>query len=241
MSKLLLQRLSVFCVLLLTASTAFSQSQTKVLGGWLNHFGQWRMHEHFSLNWELIYRSQQGFHDPENFELRAFMYYHPVNSFAMGLGVDHEENEAYGTENNKTTRIDNLLFEQFQLDQAAGRVRIQHRYRIEERWLHSLSPQSMTFNLRMRYRIMAAIPLNHKTLEPKTAFLNFFDEVFVQDVKGKVFDRNRVYAGIGYQINRPCSVQLGWLNQQQSAFNKNYLQVILIYNLDSRKAAKPKA
>ena len=66
--------------------------------------------------------------------------------------------------------------------------------------------------MRLRYRLNAFLPLNKPTITSKTVFLAAYDEIFLNP-EGPTFERNRVYAGVGYQFNAHLTVQTGWVNQ----------------------------
>ncbi|WP_303311307.1 DUF2490 domain-containing protein [Hymenobacter sp. BT730] len=109
--------------------------------------------------------------------------------------------------NNKEAR----LWLQLTLNQYMSRVKVEHRYRLEQRWFNYRGDSTSTRN-RLRYRLNAFVPLNHTTISPNTVFVSFYDEIFLNP-KGPVLERNRVYAGAGYQFNTHLTVQAGWVNQ----------------------------
>ncbi|MCB2377221.1 DUF2490 domain-containing protein [Hymenobacter sp. BT635] len=104
------------------------------------------------------------------------------------------------------------LWQQLVLNQFLDRLKIEHRYRVEQRWLTYRAEDSTAFRQRLRYRLNAFLPLNNKTVTDRTVFLSVYDEIFLNP-KGPVLERNRVYAGLGYQLDRHLSAQLGWLRQ----------------------------
>src|SRR5947209_16480812 len=98
------------------------------------------------------------------------------------------------------------MWEQFVLNNNIDRIKIEHRYRVEQRWING-----NYFN-RFRYRLNAVVPLNHSTTIPKTIFVSVFDEVFFTD-KVPYFIRNRFFAGTGYQFNKIFTMQVGFIRQ----------------------------
>lgn len=117
------------------------------------------------------------------------------------------------------------------LTQPLGRVIITQRYRYEFRFFgkelptdgsagndfydHMTGPENRRG--RLRYMARAVIPFNNPKLEPKTYYLNVYDEVFVgigHNVKPeRIFDQNRFFMGLGYKFNPALRVELGYLNQ----------------------------
>ncbi len=140
------------------------------------------------------------------------------------------------------------LWQQLVINQFLARLRFEHRYRVEQRWF-TFRDGTRPFRNRIRYRLNAFLPLNRKTIAPGTVFLSAFDEIFLNP-KGPVFERNRLYAGLGYQANAHWVVQVGWVNQtnynqakfEQGVFTpqlssgKNNAVLTLTYRLSPRKA-----
>jgi hypothetical protein len=109
--------------------------------------------------------------------------------------------------NNKEAR----LWLQLVLNQYMSRLKVEHRYRLEQRWFNYRDDSTSTRN-RLRYRLNTFLPLNNSTITANTVFLSVYDEIFLNP-KGPVFERNRLYAGVGYQFNDHLTVQGGWVNQ----------------------------
>lgn len=117
--------------------------------------------------------------------------------------------------------LEKRLWQQLVINQYLSRLKFEHRYRIEQRWF-GLRDGSSQFRNRIRYRLNAFLPLNNTTITPKTAFLSVYDEIFINP-KGPAFERNRVYVGAGYQLDKHWVLQLGWVNQinyTQATYNQ---------------------
>ncbi len=128
------------------------------------------------------------------------------------------------------------MWEQFVVTQLLSRLKFEHRYRIEQRWVNGI------YRNRFRYRLNLVLPLNNKKVEAKTYFLSMFDEVFFNN-KAPHFERNRFSIAFGYQFNKSFSLQAGWLNQYNynltSAGAKNNVSVTAVYRIH-RDHAKAK-
>lgn len=112
--------------------------------------------------------------------------------------------------------VEGRLWQQLTLTQLASRLKLEHRYRVEQRWTRfrnsEVPPGLARYRGRIRYRLNALLPLNHASFSNHTAFLSVYDEVFF-DPRGPLFERNRLFAGFGYQLDKHLTVQAGWLNQ----------------------------
>ncbi|UOG77614.1 DUF2490 domain-containing protein (plasmid) [Hymenobacter tibetensis] len=145
--------------------------------------------------------------------------------------------------------VEKRLWQQLVLTQLMSRIKIEHRYRVEQRWLTYQAEDSTAFRQRLRYRLNAFIPLNHTTITDKTVFLSIYDEVFLNP-RGPVLERNRIYAGVGYQLNAHLNMQLGLVRQANynqpkavqgsyiplTTSTKNNVVVALTYRLAHRNS-----
>ena len=116
------------------------------------------------------------------------------------------------------------LWEQLVLTQYSHRLKLEHRYRIEQRWF-SFRDDSSSFRQRIRYRLNGFLPLNKKTITTGTFFLSAYNEIFLNP-RGPVFERNRVYGGVGYQFSKHVIMQLGYVNQANYNYSTSQGQFI---------------
>ena len=126
------------------------------------------------------------------------------------------------------------LWQQFVSNQFLGRIKFEHRYRIEQRWFNT------GYRNRFRYRLSTNIPINKPKVEPGTLFGIVYDELFFNN-KAPNFERNRVAALLGYQFSKQFGVQTGVLNQFNITSTTNnrkyYFLLNAIYNIQ-RKSSK---
>lgn len=111
--------------------------------------------------------------------------------------------------------VEKRLWEQLVVSQFLNRLKLEHRYRVEQRWFDQRDGSS-SFRQRIRYRLNASVPLNHKKMTANTVFVSVYDEIFLNPT-GPVFERNRLYVGVGYQAGAHLTAQLGWVDQANFA------------------------
>lgn len=120
------------------------------------------------------------------------------------------------------------LWEQFASNQTLGRIKFEHRYRIEQRWFNT------GYRNRFRYRLSANIPITKPKVEPGVLYGVVYDELFFNN-KAPNFERNRIAALLGFQFTKSFGVQTGALNQfnitATSTNRKYYFLVNAIYNI----------
>lgn len=150
------------------------------------------------------------------YELKAGVSYDIDPNFTVLVGGGRYSTSDYRDLPAGPLNVEKRLWEQLVLTQYSHRLKIEHRYRYEQRWFN-FRDDSSSFRQRIRYRLNGFFPLNKKVFTAGTFFLSAYDELFLNP-RGPVFERNRLYGGIGYQVNNLLIVQLGYVNQA----NYNY-------------------
>ena len=81
------------------------------------------------------------------------------------------------------------------------------------------------FKMRFRYFLAVKIPLI-KVEDGFTKFyLSAYNEVFL-NTESAVFDRNRVYAGLGYQLSKRIRMEAGYMNQLFETSSRDQFNLI---------------
>ena len=117
------------------------------------------------------------------------------------------------------------MFQDVDFSHGVGRVNIHHRYRFEERFVES-SP----FAFRFRYALFVNIPLNKEKIEAGTVYIPIWNELFINS-KGAPFDRNWLYAGIGYQLTDNFGMRFGAMNEFRNIKPKAQLLLSLHHKM----------
>ena len=138
---------------------------------------------------------------------------------------------------------ENRLYEEFLIKTKLGNGKLNHRFRLEQRWI--TTPEAGTaYSNRARYMLQYTKPLNSDTIKPGTWFLKALDEVFIDlDKRDYWFDlqegerglnQNRLYLGGGIQLAPLSNFRLGVLWQHRPS--SDFLRLVLSYsyNFDFR-------
>ena len=198
-------------------------------GNWIMYFGTNKIADDWSIHSEVQYRNHTI--APINIEqllIRTGANYHINKKAVVTLGYGYIGGYDYKSSQREPESREHRMFQQLIMTNKISRIKFEHRYRLEQRWVND------DFKNRIRYRLMAFIPLNKPTITKGTFFIGIYDEIFVNTTK-TFFDRNRFYTSLGYQINKMAQVQVGYLYQRVNDFGKSYLQVGLVFNTDFRK------
>ena len=81
--------------------------------------------------------------------------------------------------------------------------------------------------MRLRYFLNLRIPLNTTSIGPGSIYVSAYDEIFMDVNKDTAFDRNRLYGGVGYQVNKSLKLEMGYMNQFFSSFNRDQFNIFL--------------
>ena len=110
------------------------------------------------------------------------------------------------------------LFQQAILKHEAGRLELEHRYRVEQRWLEASTGNASSWRRqnRFRYQLRGSVPLSAVSANGQQWYLFAGDELFLHfgpNYGASLFDQNRAFAGIGYKLSRANRLEIGYLNQ----------------------------
>ncbi len=209
-------------VLLLLLVVPFSgRAQDSDFGNWLIYLGNKQIDQKWNWHHEVQYRNYDAVGDLEQLLLRTGIGYNLTennNNILLGYGFIHSQNYVPGTDE-KEAVDEHRIFQQFITRQNIGLVKVQHRYRFEQRWL------AEDFKLRFRYFLAFNIPLNGREIRTNSVYLSIYNEIFL-DTTDRVFDRNRLYGGLGYQLNDKLRTELGYMNQFLPDGNRDQLNLI---------------
>jgi hypothetical protein len=215
----------------------FSFSQTSGLGTWNVVTGKITFSKQWNAFAEAQLRSQQFIHDFSYYEYKAGIGYNFPKTistlFAMGHYVTFQPD---GDFKKPISNDEFRIWEQFVLTNNIGRIKLEHRYRIEQRFTSS------GYRNRFRYRLNTIIPFNNKEIKNRTLYASVFNEFFVTNER-PYFEQNRIYLGLGYQFSNNVTLQAGWINRfDQSTSNipswKNYFQTMLMFSIDEFKSGR---
>ena len=209
-----------------------TQAQDSDFGNWLIYIGSKKLNSKWNLHHEIQYRNYNAIGDLEQLLLRTGIGYNLTennNNLLLGYGFIASENYV-GDSDNKNMVNEHRIFQQFTAKQKLGAIGLTHRYRFEQRFVES------DFKARLRYFLALKIPFaKAKKVEegeehqPSKFYLSAYNEVFL-NTQSSVFDRNRVYGGLGYQLNKNVRIEAGYMNQIFEASSRDQFNLITFVN-----------
>ena len=216
-------KLAVSAFVLLLPIIAFCQESN--LGNWWIYFGNKQINSKWNWHHEVQYRNYDAIGDLEQLLLRTGIGYNLSennNNILLGYGYILSENYIAGTDE-KFQVNEHRIYQQFITKHSLKSLSLQHRFRLEERFVES------DFKLRFRYFLGLNVPLTNKEMNDNTVYLSAYNELFL-NTENELFDRNRLYGGIGYKINSTIRFELGYMNQFFRRGDRDQLNIITFVN-----------
>jgi len=197
---------------------------------WFGYFNQTRLTKKWGVWADVHLRTKEDFvNQLSQFIVRPGLTFYlndDVKLTAAYAFVNH-----FPSDNHKNiSQPEHRLWQQLQWHTKYPGVRLMQWLRLEERFRRKIKNDNeladgYNFNYRIRYNILAQVPLSKKRFQPGTFSAVASNEVFVnfgKEIVYNYFDQNRFFAGVHYHVNKHDNLQLGYMNvfQQLSAGNK---------------------
>jgi len=247
---------SLFLLLFLVGGSFSQKLISNQTNAWVLYTGNHKISENFGIHTEYQWRRANGFNHWQQSLARIGLDYYVNPNLSATAGYGWIITYPYGDQPVLHQFIESRIWEQVNAKAKYGRVELQHRYRLEQRFMEnyvkntdgSITKGDNIFRQRVRYRGMVLVPISRKEMSDNTFFLNVNDEVFVNFGKGigkNIFDQNRLNFALGWRFNKDFNVQVGYLNQFIEKADgirneRNHtLLISTVYNFDfTKKKAK---
>jgi len=215
---------SLKTIILLVLLPTLLIAQESELGNWIAVVGNKKLGDKFNWHHEVQHRNYNAFGDTEQFLARTGFGYNldPNNNLMLGYAYINSNNYSDDTEE-KTCVTENRIFQQYTTKQDFGRIQLQHRYRFEERFFNDDT------RYRFRYFVGLNMGLNNPSLIDKTLYFTFYNEIFI-NTENTLFDRNRLYGGLGYKVNNLMRFELAYMNQFFEKSGRDQINVFAFFN-----------
>ena len=200
------------------------------------------MNYRFTPNWFLLaegeLRGNSDFYYPDYYEYKVGIGYRIAPNHKPLIGIGRGGNY----KNHSMQREELRIWFQDIYDFKAGRFKFENRFRAEKSWLYQPKENKNSQRVRLRYRLNISTPLNTEKVQPGTISANIHDEVFATTTASPVSFWNRIYGGLGYQVDKNVSISAGYMWQRDFAVKGNvdrhYLYTGLSINVSSPLVAR---
>ena len=214
-------------LLLCTIALHAQKSNT---GNWFIYFGNQKINKKWNWHNEVQYRNFNFMGDLSQLLVRTGIGYNLTennNNILLVYGFINSQ-KYLSNSNEKVGTNEHRVFQQFITRQSFNKVFLQHRYRIEERFLPN------DFQMRFRYFLGINIPINKPRLEKNAYYFSAYNEIFI-NAQQNIFDRNRLYGAIGYIFNKNIKMEAGYMAQTLESTNRNQFQIVIFNNIPFNK------
>jgi len=214
-------RINMVALIIVLMLPVIASSQDSNFGNWLIYIGSKKLNSRWNIHNEVQYRNYNAISDLEQLLLRTGVGYNLTennNNLLLGYGYILSENYV-GDTNEKISVNEHRIFQQFTTKHAIGRLKLNHRYRFEQRFVED------DFKMRFRYFFAVQLPLTKKIVVKNTYYLSAYNEIFL-NTKTSIFDRNRLYGGLGYHLNKHIRFEVGYMNQFFETTSRDQLNLI---------------
>lgn len=253
-----MRNLFLCLMILVIVKESFSQKMISNQNhAWISYLGNHKITTKWGVHTEYQWRRADGFQNWQQSLLRLGFDYFASSNLSATAGYAWIVTFPYGEQPVGHEFQEHRIWEQVNLKSKYGRFEIQHRYRLEQRFLENwikgaegiYTKSDNLFRQRIRYRFMIQVPLTKKELTDNTLFLNVNNEPFIGLGKGigkNILDQNRFNTSLGWRFSKDFNIQLGYLNQFivktdgiKAERNHTFL-FSTIYNFNFVKEVKPR-
>lgn len=205
----------------------FAQNKSEEnLGSWyvlsLNH----RFTEKFSVT----PYSELRFYEPtSNYNLTFVSLrgnYHFKPNQTVGMAYAYLDIDSVFDEDDIPNTKEHRIYEQYTIKHKLNTFDVNHRLRLEQRFLEFTNRNETQHRLRYRFGIKYNIN--------KTLFLGLTEEAFV-NFQDQAFHENRFFIGIGFNLRKNVQLKIDYLKHHIRKNNLNRIQVGISIKTDSRK------
>ena len=224
---------SIILVSLFNCQLFSQQPSENYLGSWYTFSLNHRFNERFSVS---PYAELRFYEPVTNFNLALVSIrgnYHLNSKSIVSIGYAFLDIDTVFEFDNLPDVKEHRINEQYIYNHKLGKLKTQHRLRLEQRFLDFRIRNEL--QNRFRYRLSFKYDLN------KTIFFSLSEEPFV-NFENQAFHENRFYIGIGFNVLKNTQLQIGYLKQHIRKNNLNRIQMGIRIQTDSRnpKSSDPK-
>lgn len=220
----------IFIIFMLSTSSIFSQNE---LGSWNTTNFNFKINNKWQVFAESQLRSLKFYDNFHYYEFKGGATYKIKPNFYVNSGIGNYN--TYGEGGNFASPIKQREIRtwlQFVFKNPFDFMTIEHRYRAEQRFTNN------GYKNRFRYRLSSKIPLFKNKNYENEYFLMAWNELFFTNNE-PFFERNRVFIGGGFDINKSLAIQTGYIYQFDYKINdetgRDFFNIIVSYSFDFNK------
>lgn len=198
---------------LLSAVASGVRAQTSTFNAWFFSNHQQKLSEKWNLLSDVQWRSSDRLKFLQTILIRPGLRYDFSKKQSVAVGYAYLGNWEE-TAGKRTFALEHRVWEQYNLKLTAGRIEINNRVRLEQRFLEA--SRGFDFAQRFRYYIRSQLPLVNRENFTKGIYVALQNEIFLniqnkEAANNRFFDQNRLYGFLGYRFSKKLDVETGYL------------------------------
>lgn len=221
----------IFFLSALIASSTVAQERKN--SGWTMTMNTIQISPKIIIQFDAQLRSSNKIKQPEVLILRPVLGYMINKSTSVGLGI--ATISSWKSIDDVRDRTDEFrLWQQYNTVKKYGVATLQHRLRMEERWMPVVVTENGEFkktgtniSSRFRYFTRLMLPVKKTAQFSKGVFWALQNEFFFNTtgavhLNNKFFDQTRTYGGLGFRLNKHADLEFGYMHQYLEGKSKKY-------------------
>ena len=216
------------CLTILIAShSMLLLSQSNTSNGWVVSNHEQKISEKISFKTDVQFRSANQFKYVEAVLLRPYLVFSLTSKHSLGAGYAYLGNKTIES-NQQKFQIEHRIWQQFQIENKWNKSEITNRVRLEQRFIQKEAAFNFVQRFRYYARFQSAI---FKGSADGGFFVGLQNEIFLniqnkEVVNDKLFDQNRVYAGLGFRFSQAVAIEAGYIYRYQIEDKKMHHHII---------------
>lgn len=225
-------------LLSLTPGTASAQYPEGNLGNWLGFTSATRFTDHWSFFGQGELRTWEMGSNLNETLFRVAGHYDFNATYMGAFGYVRVDTWPFDDSFGLQKFEENRLYQELLIKQTVWTGNLNHRFRLEQRWLSSAVGEG--FASRARYMIQFTKPLNNDKLVPGTNYVRALDEIFIDFDRNDYWfnpipydqglNQNRLALAMGRQLTKDSSFQVGLLWQHRP--DTDVFRLLLSYSIN---------
>lgn len=212
----------IMCLPFIFCKTLEAQNRVvdKSFNTWWTNVNKYDLSDKFFLTSEIHVRRTNGLKYWQQFLFRPGINYKVNQNVSLSVGYTFIQSYPYGEQPLPMQMPENNVWEQVAVSQKIGKVKLNHRYRLEHRFIGNVTTNNAdlmvidgtTYEQRFRYRLTGSFPI----AKEGRWFAKWFDEIWINMADNFMplsMNQNWLYGGIGYKFSERGVLELGYMSQ----------------------------
>lgn len=181
---------------------------------WINYSGEHNIHGRWGIHFDAQWRRSDLGTAWQQYQARPAVNYQLTKDILLTTGYAYTQAYPYGEFPVAAAFPEHRLYEQLLVTKRVKSLSMQHRTRMEQRWIRYPNQIPWTYQNRFRHMVRVEIPISAP--EERTRwYIPVYDEILLgipPNYGARTFDQNRIAAGIG-RAHGPVKAEVVYMNQ----------------------------